>query len=142
MEQLQHWASTQSGDVITVLDELRSERDEALLCLEEWNDMVDKAQRAIDQARRAQDRQQSARRAFAEEQARSATLQDELNIMQERLDNVLKELDQTRLAQAETDRARGTSKNSSTSSTVTGKRSSKHPDSPVFTNEVDPTFDD
>ena len=142
MEQLQHWASTQPGDVITVLDELRSERDETLLCLEEWNDMVNKAQRAIDQARRAQDRQQSARRAFTEKQARSATLQDELNTMQERLDNVLEELDQTRLAQAETDRARGTSKNSPTPSTVTGKRSPKHPDPPVFTNGVDPTFDD
>ena len=142
MEQLQHWASTQPGDVITVLDELRSERDETLLCLEEWNDMVNKAQRAIDQARRAQDRQQSARRAFTEEQARSVTLQDELDIMQERLNNVLEELDQTRLAQAETDRARGTSKNSPTPSTVTGKRSPKHPDPPVFTNGVDPTFDD
>ena len=104
--------------------------------------MVDKAQRAIDQARRAQDRQQSARRAFTEEQARSTTLQDELNIMQKRLNNALEELDQTRLAHAETDRARETSKNSPTPSTVTGKRSPKHPDPPVFTNEVDPTFDD
>ena len=142
VEQLQHWASTQPEDVITVLNELRSERDETLLCLEEWNDMVNKAQRAIDQARRAQDRQQSARRAFTEKQARSVTLQDELNIMQKRLNNALKELDQTRLAHAETDRARETSKNSSTSSTVTGKRSSKHSDPSVFTNEVDLTFDD
>ena len=98
VEQLQHWASTQSGNVITVLNELRSERDETLLCLEEWNDMMNKAQRAIDQARRAQDRQQSVRRAFTEEQARSATLQDELNIMQKRLNNALKELNHTRLA--------------------------------------------
>ena len=55
---------------------------------------------------------------------------------------MLEKLDQTRLAQAETDRARETSKNSLTPSTVTDKRSSKHPDPPVFTNEVDFTFDD
>ena len=103
---------------------------------------MNKAQRAIDQARRAQDRQQSVRRAFTEEQARSATLQDELNTMQERLDNALEELNHTRLAQVETDRARRTSRNSPTPSTVTGKRSPKHPDPPVFTNGVDPTFDD
>ena len=104
--------------------------------------MMNKAQRAINQARRAQDRQQSVRRAFTEEQARSITLQDELNIMQERLNNALKKLNHTRLAQVETDRARRTPRNSPTPSTVTDKRSPKHPDSSVFTNEVDLTFDD
>ena len=62
--------------------------------------------------------------------------------MQKRLNNVLKELNQTRLAQTEINRARKIFKNSLTSFTVTNKRSSKHSDSFVFTNEVNFTFDD
>ena len=62
--------------------------------------------------------------------------------MQKRLNNALKKLNQTRLAHVETDRARETFKNSSTSFTVTSKRSSKHSDFSVFTNEVNLTFDD
>ena len=56
VKQLQYWANTQSENVITVLNELRSERNKTLLCLKEWNDIMNKTQRAIDQTRRAQNR--------------------------------------------------------------------------------------
>ena len=62
--------------------------------------------------------------------------------MQKRLNNALKKLNHTRLAQVETNRARKTFKNSLTSFTVTNKRSSKHFNFSVFTNEVNFTFDD
>ena len=56
VKQLQHWVNTQSENVITVLNELRNERNETLLCLKEWNDMMNKTQKAIDQTRRTQNR--------------------------------------------------------------------------------------
>ena len=62
--------------------------------------------------------------------------------MQKRLNNMLKKLNQTRLAQTETDKVKETFKNSLTSFTVTNKRSSKHSDSFMFINEVNFTFDD
>ena len=75
-------------------------------------------------------------------QARSTTLQDKLNIIQKRLNNVLKELNQTRLIQTEINRAKKIFKNSLTSFTVTSKQSLKHSDFSVFINEVNFTFDD
>ena len=56
-KQLQHWATQNPVKLLEALNELRGERDAALSCLEEWNDMVDKVDNAQEAAMSSYDKQ-------------------------------------------------------------------------------------
>ena len=124
-EQVLHWAQSNPGAVLKVLDALRKDRDTAIECLDHWKDMED-------------------RLAAAEAvEVNANTLQEEVNLCREELQEVyeardlaIEQRDQARAA------ARVTPAASSTNTANGGKRSPKHPDPPILTNGDNPTYVD
>ena len=122
-KQLQHWATQNPGQLLEALNELRGERDAALSCLEEWNDMIDKVDNAQEAAMSAHDRQQ---KALAENRQLKG---DKIQLI-----TANNELEQ-RVRELEVNQQN--SRQATPSSTITGSnRSQKVPDPPLFT-EVD-----
>ena len=58
--QLQYWVSNEPAAVMSVLIELRQERDAALSCIEEWDTMAARNDEAMEAAREAQAQRRTA----------------------------------------------------------------------------------
>lgn len=128
--QLQHWVAKEPAAVMSVLIELRQERDAALSCIEEWDTMAARNDEAMEATRAAQ-----AQRRAAQDKYR--TIRQE-NIQ---LENHIGRLE-VQVADLEADAAR---RQATPSSTLGGgkHRTAKTSDPPLFCEaEGDITLDD
>ena len=124
-EQVLHWAQSDPGAVLKVLEALRKDRDTAIECLGHWKDIED-------------------RLAAAEAgEANENMLQEEIMLLRKELKETY---DSRNLAIEQRDQAiaqaRATPAASLANTTNGGKRSPKHPDPPTLTNGQDPTYVD
>ena len=154
-EQLIHWATIKPDDLLAVLNKLRYERDAALSCLENWQELEDKARNAIQLSKKSQIRFEDTRAKLTDEEAKNLVLHDEAETLKEEVEALKEDLAQYQgtldllraerdQAYEERDRAREVVRNTPTPSThtISGKRSTKHPDPPILTDGKEPTFDD
>ena len=125
--QLQYWAKHQPVQLLQSLNELRQERDAALSCIEEWNDMVDKVDRANDAAMSAQHQKKVAQEKVRTLQSQNVDMEDRVARLEDR--NVHLE---ERVVELQADRS--SQRQETPSSTVSGSKSRipKVPDPPLY----------
>ncbi|KAL2036407.1 hypothetical protein N7G274_010876 [Stereocaulon virgatum] len=122
--QLQQWAQQHPTELLQALNELRQERDAALSCIEEWNDMVEKVDTAQAAALSAQGLKREALKKVKQLEADKIQLELETEGLEETIQGLHANVQQSRLATP------------SSTSPVRARRSKRPPDPPLFT-EVD-----
>ena len=118
--QLQYWAKHQPVQLLQSLNELRQERDAALSCIEEWNDMVDKVDRANDAAISAQQQKKMAQEKVRTLQSRNVDLEDQNGRLEERI------------YESQADRSLERQETPSSTVSSSKSRNPKFPDPPLY----------
>ena len=134
-DQLTHWATSKPEELLAVLNELRTERDAAMGCLDHWQLLKEKVRNAMRLAQKSQTRFDEAWFKLINEVLRNVELHDEAEILKEKLAQAKEERDRA------IEQLRNTPDSSTFNFTVE-KRSTKHSDSSLLTDKKDPTFDD
>ena len=83
--QLQHWVSNEPAAVMSVLIELRQERDAALSCIEEWDTMAARNNEAMEAAREAQAQRRTAQDKYRSLRQRNSQLETEVGRLEEQV---------------------------------------------------------
>ena len=139
--QLQHWAQDKPNELLAMLDTIRQERDnfrDAAVGYEEAVDMRDTAQDEAYNATHLADQANILARQF---QKQVTALQSELNIANfEALNNSQEEVSERR--QGKKPMPDAPARVYPVATTPKSEKTSKLPDPPIFTNGMDPTWDD
>ena len=129
--QLQYWAQHSPVEFFGMLNELRSERDAALHCLDEWDTIVERGQKAVKIGRDAQRQRKEAETKLAAQEEEMMMLQDQVHTLEGNIGQLNEAL--------HTERSREVTPTPST--LQAGKRSVRHPDPPILTDGKDPEFE-